>query len=264
MEIIAADVRLKDDHSTALEETWFTTRSPTAAPSASSARSPRTCRHWSPVRASPRSRSPTSSTRSTSTPTTSRARAAVARPRVRPGHRARARGCGQHGVLLGDRRLDVRRHRARRRRRHRRDRLRPHPPGLQPRGAVSRSRGHAVTRTPWSPPASTAPTSTAWRSTSRPAPTTCSPSGRPWCSSQGLRRRPGHPGHRRRRRWPRRPRCSAPSPRRRSTGPFQRARRVDPVITGGVVENRGGESTLGNQVAEIQRWKTGARHRSRS
>ncbi|MDR7255526.1 5'-nucleotidase, partial [Nocardioides sp. BE266] len=39
-------------------------------------------------------------------------------------------------------------------------------------------------------------------------------------------------------------------------GPFKRARRVDP--TSGVVENRGGESTLGNQVAEIQRWKTGA------
>ena len=40
-------------------------------------------------------------------------------------------------------------------------------------------------------------------------------------------------------------------------GPFKRARRVD-EITGDVVENRGGESTLGNQVAEIQRWKTGA------
>ena len=40
-------------------------------------------------------------------------------------------------------------------------------------------------------------------------------------------------------------------------GPFQRARRHDPVA-GGDVENRGGESTLGNLVAEIQRWKTGA------
>jgi predicted extracellular nuclease/2',3'-cyclic-nucleotide 2'-phosphodiesterase (5'-nucleotidase family) len=40
-------------------------------------------------------------------------------------------------------------------------------------------------------------------------------------------------------------------------GPFQRARRNDPVA-GGVVENRGGESTLGNLVAEIQRWKTDA------
>lgn len=40
-------------------------------------------------------------------------------------------------------------------------------------------------------------------------------------------------------------------------GPFKRARRVDD-ITGDIVENRGGESTLGNQVAEIQRWKTGA------
>ncbi len=40
-------------------------------------------------------------------------------------------------------------------------------------------------------------------------------------------------------------------------GPFQRARRQDPA-TSTVVENRGGESTLGNLVAEIQRWKTGA------
>ncbi|KQV71561.1 hypothetical protein ASC64_06025 [Nocardioides sp. Root122] len=38
--------------------------------------------------------------------------------------------------------------------------------------------------------------------------------------------------------------------------PFKRARRVDPQS--GVVENRGGESTLGNLVAEMQRWKTGA------
>ena len=42
-----------------------------------------------------------------------------------------------------------------------------------------------------------------------------------------------------------------------STGPFVRAQRNDPV-TGLVGENRGGESTLGNLVAEIQRWKTGA------
>ena len=41
------------------------------------------------------------------------------------------------------------------------------------------------------------------------------------------------------------------------SGPFQRARRKDPATSSGV-ENRGGESTLGNQVAEIQRWKTGA------
>jgi 5'-nucleotidase len=42
-------------------------------------------------------------------------------------------------------------------------------------------------------------------------------------------------------------------------GPFKRARRVDTQTAGNpVVENRGGESTLGNQVAEIQRWKTGA------
>lgn len=39
--------------------------------------------------------------------------------------------------------------------------------------------------------------------------------------------------------------------------PFKRALRTDPV-TGTDVENRGGESTLGNLVAEIQRWKTGA------
>ncbi|HEY0645818.1 MAG TPA: 5'-nucleotidase C-terminal domain-containing protein, partial [Nocardioides sp.] len=38
--------------------------------------------------------------------------------------------------------------------------------------------------------------------------------------------------------------------------PFKRARRVDPQS--GVVENRGGESTLGNLVAEMQRWKTDA------
>ncbi|MFA6577137.1 MAG: 5'-nucleotidase C-terminal domain-containing protein, partial [Nocardioides sp.] len=41
-------------------------------------------------------------------------------------------------------------------------------------------------------------------------------------------------------------------------GPFQRARRTDPTNGGASVENRGGESTLGNLVAEIQRWKTGA------
>lgn len=42
-------------------------------------------------------------------------------------------------------------------------------------------------------------------------------------------------------------------------GPFKRARRTDPNISGGpAVENRGGESTLGNLVAEIQRWKTDA------
>ncbi|HEX5861782.1 MAG TPA: 5'-nucleotidase C-terminal domain-containing protein, partial [Nocardioides sp.] len=40
-------------------------------------------------------------------------------------------------------------------------------------------------------------------------------------------------------------------------GPFQRARRNDPVAQS-IVENRGGESTLGNLVAEIQRWKTDA------
>ncbi len=39
-------------------------------------------------------------------------------------------------------------------------------------------------------------------------------------------------------------------------GPFKRARRIDPVS--GTVENRGGESTLGNLVAEIQREKTKA------
>ena len=39
--------------------------------------------------------------------------------------------------------------------------------------------------------------------------------------------------------------------------PFQRAQRKD-TVTNAVVENRGGESTLGNLVAEIQRWKTGA------
>jgi 2',3'-cyclic-nucleotide 2'-phosphodiesterase (5'-nucleotidase family) len=43
-------------------------------------------------------------------------------------------------------------------------------------------------------------------------------------------------------------------------GPFKRARRFDPDSgSGGAnVENRGGESTLGNLVAEIQRWRTGA------
>ncbi|MBL0749005.1 ExeM/NucH family extracellular endonuclease, partial [Nocardioides baculatus] len=40
------------------------------------------------------------------------------------------------------------------------------------------------------------------------------------------------------------------------TGPFKRARRSDP--TSGIVENRGGESTLGNLVAEIQREATQA------
>ena len=39
--------------------------------------------------------------------------------------------------------------------------------------------------------------------------------------------------------------------------PFLRARRIGDDA-GQVVENRGGESTLGNLVAEIQRWKTGA------
>ncbi len=42
-------------------------------------------------------------------------------------------------------------------------------------------------------------------------------------------------------------------------GPFKRARRTDTQTAGNpIVENRGGESTLGNLVAEIQRWKTGA------
>ncbi len=41
-------------------------------------------------------------------------------------------------------------------------------------------------------------------------------------------------------------------------GPFERARRADPDNGGAAVENRGGESTLGNLVAEIQRWQTGA------
>ena len=40
-------------------------------------------------------------------------------------------------------------------------------------------------------------------------------------------------------------------------GQFKRARRLDPV-TSVAGENRGGESTLGNLVAEIQRWKTGS------
>ncbi|CAM3528320.1 ExeM/NucH family extracellular endonuclease [Nocardioides zeicaulis] len=42
----------------------------------------------------------------------------------------------------------------------------------------------------------------------------------------------------------------------RVEAPFKRARRVDPAS--GVVENRGGESTLGNLVAEMQREETGA------
>lgn len=42
-------------------------------------------------------------------------------------------------------------------------------------------------------------------------------------------------------------------------GPFKRARRTDTLTAGSpIVENRGGESTLGNLVAEIQRWRTGA------
>ena len=73
--------------------------------------------------------------------------------------------------------------------------------------------------------------------------------------AEGLRRRPGDPGHRRRR-----GRCSAEvgnRPLGEIEGPFQRARRNDPVAQS-VAENRGGESTLGNLVAEIQRWKTDA------
>ena len=44
-------------------------------------------------------------------------------------------------------------------------------------------------------------------------------------------------------------------------GPFNRAKFAD-----GTTENRGGESTLGNLVAEVQRWATtdAGRRRSRS
>ena len=47
------------------------------------------------------------------------------------------------------------------------------------------------------------------------------------------------------------PRCSAPWSWARSAAPFNRAKLAD-----GTTENRGGESTLGNLVAEVQRWAT--------
>ena len=49
----------------------------------------------------------------------------------------------------------------------------------------------------------------------------------------------------------RRPTCSVPQPLGEIEGPFNRAKLAD-----GTTENRGGESTLGNLVAEVQRWAT--------
>ena len=180
--------------------------------------------------------------------------------RLRPGDHAGPRGCGQHGVRRGDRRLDVR-----------------------------PDRGAAPTRTSTrsSPATPTSPTTTrcrcqAWIDEDRAV------TERPVVSAgqyganlnrlefefapgtddlvdirqtvapaQGLRRRPGHPGDRRRR-GRRTPPPRATTPLGDIEDPFQRARRTDPDNGGAVVENRGGESTLGNLVAEIQRWKTGA------
>ena len=55
-----------------------------------------------------------------------------------------------------------------------------------------------------------------------------------------------------------------PQPLGQIAGPFNRGKLAD-----GTTENRGGESTLGNLVAEVQRWATrdagvGLRRRSRS
>ena len=67
---------------------------------------------------------------------------------------------------------------------------------------------------------------------------------------------PADPADRRRSsttRWLRRP-CWARCRWVRSAGPFNRGNLAD-----GTTENRGVESTLGNLVAEVQRWATGVR-----
>ena len=179
-------------------------------------------------------------------------------------HPARPRGRGDHGVRLRGRPgLGLRQDRQRRQQRHRRDHLRPHAPRLQPRGpgaGVGRAgpgRHQAPGRLGGSvrlqPEPAAVPAST-------PTPASCcgirtESSLRPRTGGDGdvTPNYPDDPTPPRRSsttRWPR-PTCSAPSSWARS--PARSTGRSSPTARR---ENRGGESTLGNLVAEVQRWAT--------
>ena len=166
---------------------------------------------------------------------------------------------------VGDRpELGLRPDRQRCRRRRRRDRLRPHPPGVQllvPGAGLDRE-GVRSPSARWSRPVSTARSSTSSCSPSTRPPVTSSPRPRHLAlKSCGATVRDDPTGRRTTRstrpprpswttRW-RRPPCSVPQVLGKIDGPFNRAK-----LANGTTENRGGESTLGNLVAEVQRWAT--------
>ena len=128
----------------------------------------------------------------------------------RPGDRAGARGCGHHGVLLGHRQLDVRPDRGRRQREHRRDRLRPHPPRLQPQGAgagldrrephghqASGGLGRPVRRQPQPAAVRVRPAPATWSTSARPCSSsrTTTPTRPPRTSSTTRWPTPRRPGN---------------------------------------------------------------------
>ena len=179
---------------------------------------------------------------------------------------ARARGCRDHCARLGDRPgIGLRPDRQRRRRQHRRHHLRSHPPGLQPPRSRSQQwidqgrRGHQdrpvvsagqygynlnqllFTVEPESGQVSAVSQNTAAadHSSRRSAVTTRRPPNYPADPAVG----------RDRRRLPATMRtCSALCASARSA-----ARSTARSWRNGTTENRGGESTLGNLVAEVQR-----------
>ena len=154
-------------------------------------------------------------------------------------------------------------------RRRRRDRLRSHPPGLQllvPGPRVGRER-RAVTNRPVVSAGQygTNLNQLCSRSTARAARSSAKTQTILPLASTGSRRAlPAYPAVPRSSTPPRTRRTCSARWARRDHGAVQPARSSRPTAT---TENRGGESTLGNLVAEVQRWATRgdrARRTSRS
>ena len=172
-------------------------------------------------------------------------------------------GAATTDLRVGDRPgVGLRQDRQRRQRQRRRDHLRAHAPGVQPPrpGAGVGGRGPAghhpsgglgrpvrLQPGPAAVPAST-PTPVRCCGVQSEPPCTSTASTAPYTPNYPAD--PATTGDRRRRRCRRRT-SSARSSWARSAGPFNRAK-----LANGTTENRGGESTLGNLVAEVQRWAT--------
>ena len=177
----------------------------------------------------------------------------------RPGGDAGARGCTVTDCATMDDSGNVGGHRLRRLPRGRRDRLGSHPPGLQlhvPRRAVG-AEGRAVTERPVVSAGQYGTnlnqllfTVTARRAWSRPT--------RRIFPRKPVGRLPAYPADPAVTQIVDGAEDGGRSPRRHRAG--HRSRRVQPgagsTATG--TDNRGGESTLGNMVAEVQQWATEA------